>query len=122
MTIRLRRRSLRHQCFEHPYLCEVHCAAIDLGLFGNRARQCRSDVRLARRIGPAARGERSVAPLSVLIDCISFLLGSGLLRFALVRERQYRERSPLSKPLVKAPIETFDQFADDLEPSPSLNP
>src|ERR1700730_4098766 len=29
-----------------------------------------------------------VAPLSVLIDCIRFLLGSGLLRFAPVRERQ----------------------------------
>src|ERR1700738_2206817 len=29
-----------------------------------------------------------VAPLSVMIDCIRFLLGSGLLRFAPVRERQ----------------------------------
>jgi hypothetical protein len=40
---------------------------------------------------------------------------------AAVREGQYREGSPLSKPLVKASIETFDQFVDDLEPSPSLN-
>jgi hypothetical protein len=61
-----------------------------------------------------------VAPLSVLKGT-GFLLGSGLSWFALVRERQYREGSALSKPLVKATIETSDQFVNDLEPSPSLN-
>jgi hypothetical protein len=52
---------------------------------------------------------------------ISFLLWARLLRFALIREGQYRERSSWSKPLVKASIEPFDQFVDDLEPASPLN-
>jgi hypothetical protein len=57
----------------------------------------------------------------VLTEGTGFPLGSGLSRFAPVRKRQYRARSPFSKPLVMASIETFDQFVDDLEPLPSLN-
>jgi hypothetical protein len=60
-------------------------------------------------------------PQSAATLGISFLLVARLLRFALVREGQYRERSPLSKPLVKASVKTFDQFVDYLEPASSLN-
>jgi hypothetical protein len=51
---------------------------------------------------------------------ISFLRPSSSLRFCVVREGQYRARSPLSEPLVKTPIETFDQFVDDIEPASPL--
>jgi hypothetical protein len=81
----------------------------------------RTGLRPAPGCAPHVANAARVAPLSVLTDCISFLLGSGLLRFAPVRERQYRERSPLSKPLIKASIETFDQFVDDLEPASPPN-
>jgi hypothetical protein len=47
--------------------------------------------------------------------------GRLLAWLAAVWEGQSLERSLLSKPLVKASIETFDQFVDDLEPASPLN-
>jgi hypothetical protein len=47
----------------------------------------------ARHVANAAR----VAPLSVLTDCISFLLGSGLLRFAPVASSD--ERTHFNQPV-----------------------
>jgi hypothetical protein len=60
-------------------------------------------------------------PQSAATLGISFFLWARLFRLVLIREGQYRERSSWSKPLVKASIEPFDQFVDDLEPASSLN-
>jgi hypothetical protein len=63
-----------------------------------------------------------VAPsLSAVTVGSSLLLEARSLRFEVVRKGQFRERSPLSKPLVKVSIEAFDQLVDDLEPASPLN-
>jgi len=51
----------------------------------------------------------------------SFLCSSPSLRFAGVREGQYRARARVSELLVNASIEVLDQFVDDCEPASPLN-